>query len=144
MQQYDYSNMYNYFDYVTKPTSTSPTLTNLHPARYSLTMLCYGGSNSLIRNPIEAHEYLLESLIQDLSNNSGPTSIALQEGIQIITTSCYYFWQVLCHLLSGLGPCNFAKGPSPGCCAPPAEGEPPRGALGRPSPWPPPPWLPLY
>uniref|UniRef100_A0A0A9EA93 Uncharacterized protein n=1 Tax=Arundo donax TaxID=35708 RepID=A0A0A9EA93_ARUDO len=102
------------------PTSTwsrSPWELNLRFA-VSPTLLDCEGCISFIRSPMKVHECSLKSLFDNLSNECGLTSISHRKGLQIIETCCCCFCRVLRHLLSGLGPCNFAWGPGPSPCAP--------------------------
>jgi hypothetical protein len=58
-------------------------------------VLHWEGHNSSIRSVIEVNEHLMESLFDNLSNRSGPTSISYCQGHQIIETFYRYFCRVL-------------------------------------------------
>jgi hypothetical protein len=54
-------------------------------------VLHWEGHNSSIRSAIEVNDHLMESLFDNISNRSGPTSISYWQGLQIIETFCRYF-----------------------------------------------------
>ena len=58
---------------------------NFHFAGRPIVNHCEG-HNSVIRSAIEVYEILMESLFDNLSNRSGPTSISCRQGLQIIMT----------------------------------------------------------
>jgi hypothetical protein len=58
-------------------------------------VLHWEGYNSFIRSAIEVNEHLMESLFDNLSNISGPTSISHCQSLQIIETFFCYFCRVL-------------------------------------------------
>jgi hypothetical protein len=61
----------------------------------SLAVIHCEGHNSSIRSAIEVNEHLMERLLDNISNRSGPTSISYCQGLQIIETFCRYFCRVL-------------------------------------------------
>jgi hypothetical protein len=58
-------------------------------------VLHWEGYNSSIRSAIEVNEHLMESLFDNISNRSSPTSISHCQGLQIIEIFCRYFYQML-------------------------------------------------
>ena len=91
--------------------------------------------NSVIRNAIEVHELLMESLFDKLSNKSGHISISRREGLQIIKICCCCFWWVLRHRR---GHVIHTWDPGPSWRMPQSFGEEFEDAQERPPPWPPP------
>ena len=93
------------------------------------------GHNSVIRCAIKVHELVMESLFDNLSNRSGPTSISHRKGLQIIKSFCHCFCREL-YRRHGLVVHTWDPGPSwrtPHRC-----GEYFEDAQECPPPWPPP------
>jgi hypothetical protein len=61
----------------------------------SLTILYCKSHNSFIRSEFKVHEHLMESLFDKFSNRYDPTSMSRPQGLQNITTICYYLCRVL-------------------------------------------------
>ena len=91
--------------------------------------------NLVNRSAIEVHELMMESLFDNLSNKSGPTSISHRQGPQINKTFRHCFCRELhrCH-----GPNIHPWDLGPSWSMPKIGEEEFEDAQKHPSPWPPP------
>jgi hypothetical protein len=98
-------------------------------------VLHWEGHNSSIRSAIEVNEHLMESLFDNISNRSDPTSISHWQALQIIEIFCHYLCRVLRRRRRLV---IYTWDPGPSWSMPQEDGEHLRGVQGCPPPWPPP------
>jgi hypothetical protein len=114
--------------------SASPSNLNFRFVSSPIVLHCEG-HNSSIQSAIKVNKHLMESLFDNLSNRSSPTSISHWQGLQIIEIFCHYFYRVL---RRRRGLVIHTWDPGPNWSTPHEDGQRLRDAQGHPPPWPPP------